>query len=753
MGRRYPSLIYLGCVVTGIVISDLCRLPTWLYLTLLVLAFVAAISSVARKQTGRAVLLFGVVLLGFSAARYGQRVYEFGPSHLSQVIEAGSRYRVYGCVTDWPDIGPSYTNFTVEVDSLVGASTRAVRGRLLLRVSDTTTALQRGDRIEFTTRIYHVARRTGLGRFDYSRYLNLKGVGAIAYVTTLLDVRVDRSNRYSAFALTDRLRETILGSMHRNLSSTTSALAAGFLIGETRNIEPDIYRFFRDSGTLHLLAVSGSNVALVVLFFVVILRPFALSRRGRSIILLIVIGTFALLSYGEPSVVRASVMAALVIVVQLLERRYDLNNIVALTALCILLYDPSQLFDVSFQLSFAAAWGLIFVVPRIHRRFPFYHGRLWYRWLVLPLVVAMVAQVSAAPLIAFYFQRTPLISPLANLVIVPLVSLAVVGVLIMLVADLILPVLGLFLGSLLTTLMGLITALLAWFGGEGTPMIQNGDMAPAVIVAAYAGVVSAVVSLNSRRWRRWLVLITLLCLNVGLIVAGFGIGAAAPVNEATTFTVPGGVATAIKREGCNWADLVVVGLTQKEYDLCEKVLLPDLRQLGIARLRHLIVVDADHGVIDDLRRLAVASESETILVHPDIIRRFTDWEEVDLTTSVPTVSIGGSGDSLIYPALYSHEKAVILQWAGQKVVFQRRFKALAPPLDSGPVTYVTAEPWYGTASDLATLLGRDDRLVCSRIAQKEIDYELADRSDAAPLQMVVDLSQFGRFRILLPSLP
>jgi len=185
------------------------------------------------------------------------------------------------------------------------------------------------------------------------------------------------------------------------------ALASGFLIGETRDIPTEIYAMFRDSGTLHLLAVSGANVALVIVFFVWAMRPFSLGPGKRSVILLIVIAVFTGVSYGDPSVMRASIMAALVIGARMLGRPFDLNNIIATAALMILLISPAQLFEVGFQLSFVTAWGLVLVVPRVAAKLQTYHERIWYRWLALPLVVAFVAQVFSAPLIAFYFQRIP----------------------------------------------------------------------------------------------------------------------------------------------------------------------------------------------------------------------------------------------------------------------------------------------------------------------------------------------------------
>ena len=127
-----------------------------------------------------------------------------------------------------------------------------------------------------------------------------------AFLPTLLSVQVDKRPAVGLLAAVDEVRTWIRSAMEEHLSPTGSALARGFLIGETRDIPPDIYGMFRDSGTLHVLAVSGSNVALVLLFFIWVLRPFWLKPSTRAIILLVVIALFAGLSYGDPSVIRAS---------------------------------------------------------------------------------------------------------------------------------------------------------------------------------------------------------------------------------------------------------------------------------------------------------------------------------------------------------------------------------------------------------------------------------------------------------------
>ncbi len=359
MIRKYPSLLVLLFVVFGIVISDQTRLPCWMFLFGSLACCVGGLIGLTRHSGRESTILFGLSLLFFSAFNFGIRFYDVGPRHISRVLQNGETYHIFGEVTDWPRLKTNHTEIKITLDSVATDVTRKVRGTILLKLTDTTTALQRGDRVEFRGRIYSVKGSNLPGKFDYQRYLYLKGVYGIVYLPTLLDVRIDKGNRFGIFNYVDKLRASIRGSFYKNLSPTAAALAAGFLIGETRDIPTTIYSRFRDTGTLHLLAVSGSNVALVVLSFMFLLRPFSLSRRKRAVILLLVVFLFALLSYGEPSVMRASVMAALVIAAGVLERRYDLNNVIAATALIILLFDPAQLYDVGFQLSFVTAWGLI----------------------------------------------------------------------------------------------------------------------------------------------------------------------------------------------------------------------------------------------------------------------------------------------------------------------------------------------------------------------------------------------------------
>jgi len=224
------------------------------------------------------------------------------------------------------------------------------------------------------------------------------------------------------------LRGYILDLFRKQIRGSERYLIAGFLIGETRFIPRQIYERFKDTGTLHLLAVSGSNVALVTGTVMLLFRLAGLPRRLLFALSLVVIVIFCQLSFNQPSVIRASLMIGLVLVGKIVYRKGSLVNIVAVAALLILLYDPLMLFDIGFQLSFVAAFSLVYflkhMLPRHRRR------SRWKRWVLdyglMIVLSSIVVQMMVAPILAHYFGRIPLITFLSNLVVIPVSSVAVV---------------------------------------------------------------------------------------------------------------------------------------------------------------------------------------------------------------------------------------------------------------------------------------------------------------------------------------
>lgn len=761
MIRKQPALFVLVWVVVGIVVADQLRLPSWLPLLLASFCIVFGLYSVYRAWATAGALLLTVGLGLLAAFHFSLDHIDVGPHHIENFARQNRVFRIYGQVADWPDLRKNRTEIKLTVDSLRAERSYLTQGEVLLKISDTTTALQRGDRIEFTGRIYPLPAPKNSASFDYGRFLNLKGVQGIVYLNTLLNVRIDRRPGVGFMSLVDNLRGAVSSSFERNLSPTAAALAGGFLIGETRDIPVEVYEMFRDSGTLHLLAVSGSNVALVLAFFLVLMRPFRFRPPGRAVLLLSVIVLFAGLSYAEPSVMRASLMASLVILAGLMRRIYDLNNIIALTALIILLIDPAQLFDVGFQLSFVTAWGLILLVPKICAPLRAYHGRWWYRAIVFPLIVAVVAQVCSTPVVAYYFGRIPVISVFANLVIVVMVSVGVVGILVLLVLDLIWPLLGLMVGSLVNIWLNLVVTVLVWMGGENIPVILTwslleGPAGPWWVLSLYALIVLGGFAVSHKKARRAALVLLLLVCNLAL--AGAALSDDRDDSLEVRFTsVPGGLAATVRNPSTDRVDLVITGLRDKPYPIDERILQPWLERRGVGVINRMFVLTADYDTIDDLLRLAERAGCRRLLINSGLNPSFRDQLRLadGIEGDLEIVCLRGIEPATDTVGYVQQHGGLCLQTPTSRLVFVARLReehlALAGP--AAETWLAVGQKWTGSANDWVRLHRRGfSRIICSEFEQASpaAYFDPALEPDSDPPDYCHDLSTEGNLLLRLP---
>ena len=209
------------------------------------------------------------------------------------------------------------------------------------------------------------------------------------------------------------LRDAVLrgGS---GLPPTERALEAGFLLGDTRAIPPELVTDFRDAGLSHLLAVSGANVAFVLVLAGPLLRRLRLGPRalGGGIVLVL----FGTMTRWEPSVLRATVMAGAVLGANLLGRPAPAGRVLALAALTLLVVDPFLIHSVGFLLSCGACAGIVLLAPWLATRIP---GPAAVRE---ALSVTLAAQLGVAPVLLPVFGTVPMIALPANLLAVPVVG-------------------------------------------------------------------------------------------------------------------------------------------------------------------------------------------------------------------------------------------------------------------------------------------------------------------------------------------
>ena len=247
--------------------------------------------------------------------------------------------------------------------------------------------------------------------------------------------------------IADRLQAAIATALASGVSGERRAVLLGIVLGEDEGLDEDLREAFRASGLYHLLAVSGQNVALVAGGVLLVAWLLGIPRMAGQVGALAAIGAYVLAVGAQPSVVRAGVAGGLASLAWMCARERDRWWFLLLGALVLLAWNPYNLLDVGFQLSFAAVAAIFTLVPRLMR---------WLEGYPLPRAAAAVVAVSiacgvaTAPILLFQFGTVPAYSVIANAMAAPVVA----------------PLLGLgLLAAAVHPIVPDVTALLVWLDG------------------------------------------------------------------------------------------------------------------------------------------------------------------------------------------------------------------------------------------------------------------------------------------------
>jgi competence protein ComEC len=272
-----------------------------------------------------------------------------------------------------------------------------------------TPALTAGQRIAAEARLDRPLGFRNPGTYDHATRLIRHG---IAVVGTVRGERITPLNQRDP-SWPVRLNRQAVDAMRQALPPVSAALLAGLLLGHRTDLPADVDAAFRHAGVYHVLAVSGFNVALVAATVWALLALARAPRRVAALGALLVVVGFAAIVGTQPSVLRATLMAVLVLTAVLLEREASVLNGLALAAVGILAVRPAELHDPGFQLSFAATAGIVLAPLPRHR-------------LLAGLAVSAAAQLAVLPISLVHFNQIATLGVLANLLVVPLAGIATV---------------------------------------------------------------------------------------------------------------------------------------------------------------------------------------------------------------------------------------------------------------------------------------------------------------------------------------
>jgi competence protein ComEC len=272
---RRPAFYALILFVTGILISYFFNLPTFLLFSILILSLFFCILFLLKRDQKSANVFIILSLILTGSFRYELLTEDFPPNHISNFLNLNQPVTITGKIEDEPDVRENKTFLTVETESISeGNKTLPTLGQIILKIKESTSRFDYADKIKFKGYLNEPASRRNPGAFDYKKYLNRKKIYGMVSLSKAESIEIAEKEPGNLLfsKIVIPLRKWILGVFDNTLSGNHKALLSGFLLGETRDIPKYIYNMFRNTGTVHLLAVSGSNVGLVILIIFYFLR-------------------------------------------------------------------------------------------------------------------------------------------------------------------------------------------------------------------------------------------------------------------------------------------------------------------------------------------------------------------------------------------------------------------------------------------------------------------------------------------------
>ncbi|MBT1071682.1 DNA internalization-related competence protein ComEC/Rec2 [Pelotalea chapellei] len=355
-------------------------------------------------------------------------------SSLIQSLSSRTPVAVEGIISSRPVTSITGSSFVVHVDRIRnGKATTLTDGKLQVFVTTGDINVMRGDRILLSTRL-HIPHKLGLpGEFDYARYLELNGIAATGRVASADDIVLIRG------AVQNSLLRKIDLSAHRfgdaireNLpDNSVSSVMTALLIGDQKRIPQQLNSAYTRAGVNHILSISGFHIGIIA-FFVVQMTMVAVSRieylalsfNLRRCILLLALPAMVLylvLTGAAPATTRSVIMLITFVMALYAEREVDAVNTLLLSALVLISLNPPSLFDISFQLSFIALWGIVITVAPVMERIGNFR-RSWMRTLFQFVVTSCAASFATIIPVLFAFNQASLNGILANFLIVPLLG-------------------------------------------------------------------------------------------------------------------------------------------------------------------------------------------------------------------------------------------------------------------------------------------------------------------------------------------
>ena len=465
------------------------------------------IRSSLRKHSWLTIIIYTTIIsTGYLTTRFhNSKQYKTHYTHLKSVHK-DSTYTLQYKIIELLKPSLYHEKYIIKLQSLNG---HFVSGKLLLNVKKDTLpfTISIDDIYVSKTKLKPLNLPLNPHQFNYKKYLNKKNIYNQLSISKTNFLKID-STKHSLVGYASFLREMINKKLKTyHFSKDELAILNALLLGQRQDISKDIYKSYTKAGAIHILAVSGLHVGIILMLLHYLFRPLDYLNNGKvikTITIVFLLWCYAFIAGLSPSVVRAVSMFTVFAIAMNLKRPTNIYNTVAISILFLLLFKPSLLFDVGFQMSYLAVLAIVTVEPMLNKLWKPKFKVLSFFWKTL--TVTLAAQIGVVPISLFYFHQFPGLFFLSNLVIIPCLGI-ILGFGILVIVFALLNLLPNVIAILYGYIISLLNSFVNWISLQESFIFQNISFNIFNVTFSYLLIVSVIRVLKLKTFTSLLILL------------------------------------------------------------------------------------------------------------------------------------------------------------------------------------------------------------------------------------------------------
>ena len=591
--NKYPAVRVLIILISGIYAFEIIDLPVTFSLLVLFTLLLLVISAFTLNHQIKSIFpILLIFFIGYSAASFG-KIKEL---ELSSKFAFDSDVSFIGKVVELSDDKNRW--MTLETNALLSEDGNIIENRINVRLYLPKYSIKSriGDSLLVRGLLSFPTNRRNPGGFNLKRWYHSNGITAYISRNSVASIKVlsNSENQNNIPKIINTVRASLKNRLSMLLLPKSLPIAESLLLGYTKSIDNNLKDKFRSTGVIHILVISGLHISFIVGILYIIGSLFRLKRNQLIYFILLGITVYATIVGWRTPITRAVIMASVLLIAVISERKSVALNSLGIAALIILLIKPDELYHPGFQLSFLIVASILFFTTKYLDKLPlpsptgFFNRAV--RWFLQLFLLTTAANLMAIPLTGYHFNMITPFGFLINIIVVPLAGLLVsLGFTMLLLSYVYFP-LGAVIGLTFDLLTKLLLSLLSYFSNWSSMVVSVPEFPIWILLLCIAFVFSLGYS-DSARGRIMILIIML------LIITGISLKRSLSFKgaEITFLDVGQGDAAYIED---SFGKNIIIDSGQSNYgsEAGRFVVGPFLRSKGINTIDYLLLThqDSDH---------------------------------------------------------------------------------------------------------------------------------------------------------------